>query len=337
MGYYKNELFLVKGRYYAWSGQGGYGELEFRGAVEDGVVVDYHASVSKYRCFAPDVILASHDGRWGVLPAVVKGGDSDALYASADGDPFVYDDWVTVRSGERGDDPETCEVFVLLKDGLWKALRVTRVENGICLPEEEGLASETPAALIGKLDEKYGIRLHVLEERAGLAAEAEASGKIDAGEVRPPAEFDVEKDFLSRYSGYLDDPSMYGDRVRLIQMAIGLEMYSIGTDFIYAAAHGDPHAAVLLGRDLYFRLSAISERRESGEETFAEKQLELYDALRDTCLGYLRLGKKYADEKGNMTMGDIAGALYEYADAIPRFKARTAPLGTFPPIPPKKQ
>lgn len=316
---YKNELFLIKGRYYTWFGQGGYGSLEYRGAVEGSIVVDDSTELSKY--LKPfDVILAGHDGKWGVFPAIEICGCEDALYASDDSKPFIYDDWMIVRNGESRADPETYEAFILFrKEGLWNAFRVTR-DSAIRLFEEEGLVSETPEALIEKLEGKYGIRLHIRLDRNSSIDGVEAPEEFDE---EASAEFDVEKDFLRPYyPTFADDLSMYAKNVRLIQMAIGLERYTCGKSFIYAAAHKDPYAAVLLGRDLFIRLREVSEKRKQDKEAFNEEGLEAYDAMLDTCLGYLRLGKQYADEKGDKTIGDIAVALYEYACGIPRFVVR---------------
>lgn len=284
--------------------------------------------VSKY--FMPfDVIVASHGGKWGVFPALEICGFEDMVYASEDSNPFIYDGWVIARNGDSRTDPETYEAFILLKkENRWNALRVTR-GTAICLPEEEGLDSETPEALIEKLEEKYSIRLHMRED---------SDHTIKGGEA--PAEFDVEKNFLVHYDMFLKDPSMCGEHVRLIQMAIGLEQYNCDRTHLYAAAHGDPYATVLLGRELFLELREYSDKRDKDEEVFTKEEKERLDALLDTCLGYLRLGKKYADEKGNKTMGDIAVALFDCADAIPRFVVKSGgvpSLGRFPfPFPKKK-
>ena len=182
---------------------------------------------------------------------------------------------------------------------------------------------------IEKLDEKYSIRLHMREDSDHMIIGGEA-----------PAEFDVEKNFLVHYDMFLKDPSMCGEHVRLIQMAIGLEQYNCDRTHLYAAAHGDPYATVLLGRELFLELREYSDKRDKDEEVFTKEEKERLDALLDTCLGYLRLGKKYADEKGNKTMGDIAVALFDCADAIPRFVVKSGgvpSLGRFPfPFPKKK-
>ena len=293
---YKNELFLIKGRYFTHIGFVGDFPLADYGAVEGGVVVDADDSAIKGRGFVPDVLLACHNGKWGVIPALEICSESSAVFASADSNPFTYDDYEVARSEENNDNQEPVEVFILLKkDGDWKAMRV---EHGpSVLLEEEQPVSNTSEDLVTELDEKYSVHLHLQE-------------KATAPDEKLP-EFDIYENFLNRY--------IYnGKTIRLTKMLIGLEPYEYDKAFMFAAAHKEPYATILMGRELLAMVQGFSEKRDEADET----RLARYDAMLETCKAYLMLGKQYAEEKGDATLADIAEALYDEACEVYTFSKK---------------
>lgn len=304
---YKYEVFFIKGRYYKWIGVC-YNPLASYGAVSGSLSIDASDSVAKYDGFSSDVLIGCHDGKWGLLSSISIITEGSAEFASEDGTPFIYDNYDVVRSGEWGDDPDSYEVFILLqKDSKWKALRLTRgKDTPVSLPEEPNLEVDSKETLIKQLEERYGIKLHV---------QAREDYSID--EENELREFDDQKDFMRRY--VLDN-----DYIRLIQLAIGVESYSFDTSFIYAAAHHNLYATILIGKEI------LDNTRNKLKK---KKELDSYETtLLKTSIEYLRLGKEYADKAENKTMSDIAAALLDDAETIlflrtPRPKA-TKPLVT---------
>lgn len=124
---------------------------------------------------------------------------------------------------------------------------------------------------------------------------------------------------------------LIGDDKTFLRLIIGLDKYDLGRDFLYAVAHKNMYAAILIGKSL---LSDIPRRIAKKDSTEQEKVLEEamshhHDIVLNTCMDYFKLGKQYADQSGNAIMSQIADVYIEEAQDV--YKSRhPKPLGKLP-------
>ncbi|MCR4859994.1 MAG: hypothetical protein K5910_04960 [Bacteroidales bacterium] len=283
---YKEEVFLIKGRYYTFTQNHTVFPLIKYGAVEGGLTIDRSKGIGKYDGSCVDILVMEHNGKWGVFPRISFNGMGCADWASENDRPFVYDDYLVASSGVFGDDePDTYETFLLLKeDGLWKAFRDTRgTDAAIDLPEETGLSFGDVDAVLKGLEERYALALKVQDRQ-------------DMGNDEPV--FDTTMDFVKQYS-------IHGENRRFIEMIFGLEKYSPDKACLYAAAHQNAVAAILIGKSL---LDGIRKADKDGE--FLD---DYGKAVLGSSIDYLTSGKRYAEQSGDTTMADIAEVFLDQA------------------------
>lgn len=298
MSDYKEEVFLIKGRYYTFTQNYLAIPLTRYGAIEGGITIDDSDRIGKYDDYCADVLIKKHDGKWGVFPSVSINGMGCADWASENDNPFIYEDYLIASSGEFGEDPNTYETFLLLKNGaLWEAHRVVEgTESPISLPIEDGLSFEDEKVLVDKLEQKYGISLHV-QERYNIPNEEDEC-----------TVFDDNKEFVRRYT-------LSGDNKRFIKMLFGMEPYMPDMSYLYAAAHKNVYATILIGKNI---LDDFLKQDKEGKQ---EKLNDYEKALLDCCMDYLSLGKQYAEIAHNTTMSDIADVLLDEAQDIRIFRS----------------
>ncbi len=307
---YKSEVFLIKGRYYTFTQNHLMFPLIRYGAVEGGLSIDdgYSASASDRNC--SDVLIYRHGPKWGLFPALEIIGQC-ADWASENDNPFIYDSFRILYS--ENSDPYIDSFILLKKDGIWRAVSIVYGQDTeIELPLEPGLESDTDDILLHALEERYGIKLiHRVPAR-----EIDEPGSKNQDERR---EFDFDKDFIGSLG-------LGWSKFDVLKLILGFDDYDLSLPYLYAAAHKNAYAAILIGKSLF---------KDVPEQTDTCSINDFHDTVLDCSLNYFKLAKGYADEAEDKTASDIASAFIEEAEYVQE-KRRPKPVSQFPIKPGKK-
>ena len=314
---YKSEVFLIKGKYYSFTQNHMMFPLIRYGAIENGLTIDDSVALRAFDEICADVLIMKHESKWGLFPMLEITGQGCADWASTNDTPFIYDSFkiLSYKDPERYN--ETFDSFILLNEkDKWSAVKIVKgKEREIELPVEPDLESCSDSMIIQKLEQKYGIVLEVKEV---------SNSYSDDEEDEEVPVFDDDKDFMKRFD-------LIGDDKTFLRLIIGLDQYDLGRDFLYAVAHKNMYAAILIGKSL---LSDIPRRIAKRDSTEQEKELEEamkhhHDIVLNTCMDYFKLGKKYAVQSGNTIMSEIADVYIEEAQDV--YNSRhPKPLGKLP-------
>ena len=140
--YDETELCLVDGRWCLTNNCYGTSPEEMFGKPTRRVVADAAASYSMYYDdFCYDALMYRVDGKWGLLLKSAIVGMGCANYQSANGNPFVYDDFLFLTGGDRNTDkrgPQSAEFYskirgliVVEQNGMWGILEVYKKEFAV--------------------------------------------------------------------------------------------------------------------------------------------------------------------------------------------------------------
>lgn len=145
--YKETELCLVGGRWCLTNNCYGTSPEEMFGKSTKSVVADATASYSMYYDdFCYDVLMFRVKGEWGLLLKTGTPGMGCANYQSANGNPFVYDDFLFLVGGDIKKDlkgAQSAELYAgirgliaVKKNGLWGILKVYKKEWAVLLYKE---------------------------------------------------------------------------------------------------------------------------------------------------------------------------------------------------------
>ena len=281
---YKSEVFLIKGKYYTFTQNHMMFPLIQYGAVEGGITIDETVPLRAFDEICADVLIMRHGSKWGLFPTFEITGQGCADWASINDTPFIYDSIKILSYKDPKRFNESFDSFILLKEQEnWKAVRIEKGRGSeIELPLESGLESSSDSFLIEQLEQKYGVKFDVHDV------------SISSPDKEEPKEFDVFKDFKWNFWG--------GDEIELLRAVIGNYEYELSMPYLYAAAHKDEYATLLIGKSL---LKDVPKKRVE-KDANGKDLIEFDDTILERSVSYLELAKKYADEVGNKTISDIA-------------------------------
>lgn len=145
--YDETELCLVGGRWCLTNNCYGTSPEEIFGKPTRSVVADATASYFMYYDdFCCDVYMYRVDGKWGLLLKSGLMGMGCANYLSANGNPFVYDDFLFLTGGDIRNDlkgEQSAEFYSKIRgliavkqNGLWGILKVYKKEFDVLLYKE---------------------------------------------------------------------------------------------------------------------------------------------------------------------------------------------------------
>lgn len=289
MGGFKEEVFLIKGRYY--TGNSIYGDFPFVifGAVEGSLIIDETDWLS-YSGFpvAPDVYIMRHGQKWGLFPLVSASGGS-SVHASVDDKPFVYNDYRFSENYMGAGKPMECGFVFLKKDEQWGLFMVENHDSKFA-------AGERIKEYLPFNYERFEAIYEVACQKFGATIPLKTEFRIRDEDCW---EFDVNEDFLRGF----DRPN---SSERIMEMAAGHGYYKlVGKDTLYAAARRNPYALTLIGRKLYDDVKKeIAEATEPSEE----KDRDLTAKLK-CSEEYLNLATTAAKAEGNEELGFIISNL----------------------------
>lgn len=328
---YKNEVFLIKGRYYSTVSSSSVFFFLRYGAVEGSLTVDETVGVKAFDPFCHDVLIKKRGHKWGLFPLVYIHTEGNADWASDDNNPFIYDSFKILchEDVERGN--ELFDSFILLNEGnKWHAVRIDRGEGVIHLNNESGLETNSDTTLLEAIEEKYKMRLKfrdLIKKDNDKTISQEKSVSIP--------EFDLDKDFRECFKRY-DDISVNTCLIRLI-LSGTKNNCGINGCLLYAVAHKSPHAAILIGKQILEDVTErITEDKKSGDDCFRSDD-SYYNKMLNCSIEYFRLAKHYSDESGDTTLSDIAWVYLTKAESVyrglrPLRKRQTGQSTTTPPV-----
>lgn len=145
--YDETKLCLVDGRWCLTNNCYGTSPEEMFGKPTRSVVADATTSYSMYYDdFCYDAFMCRVDGKWGLLLKSAIVGMGCANYQSANGNPFVYDDFLFLTGGDRNTDEkgeQSAEFYSKIRgliaveqDGSWGILKVYKKEWAVLLYKE---------------------------------------------------------------------------------------------------------------------------------------------------------------------------------------------------------
>ena len=145
--YGETELCLVGGRWCSTNNCYGTSPEEIFGKPTRSVVADATASYSMYYDdFCYDVLMFRVNGKWGILLKSGLMGMGCANYQSANGNPFVYDDFMFLTGGDIRNDlkgEQSAEFYSKIRgliavkqNGSWGILEVYKKEWAVLLYKE---------------------------------------------------------------------------------------------------------------------------------------------------------------------------------------------------------
>ena len=145
--YDETELCLVDGRWCLTNNCYGTSPETIFGKPTRSVVADATASYSMYYDdFCYDILMFRVKGKWGLLLKSGIMGMGCANYQSANGNPFVYDDFMFLSGGDKNNDlkgEQSADFYSKIRgliavnqNGLWGILKVYKKEFAVLLYKE---------------------------------------------------------------------------------------------------------------------------------------------------------------------------------------------------------
>ena len=283
---YKDEVFLIKDRYYTFSSVYHIFPMVEYGAVEASLTIDMSDDLHFSDCFS-DVLILQHGEKWGFFPRIAcSGGSVD--WASIDSQPFQYEDFrATIDYSGIGEADEFGLIF-LKKDGRWGAIKaVDHIPSPVIIESFLPFEYDTFDSILEAASHKCGHRIDVKLVSDRIVDEAPA--------------FDVKADFMSKFS-------LTDDTRSVLDVVLGMSGYELDKDILYAAAHHNPYALIIVGRKLY------EEEKETREGWYSS------DSAKVQCArSYLKLAVVAARSENNKTLEEIAEAMLYSLPSMTRF------------------